>query len=88
MAVHRGAFCQFSFRWIYYYSSNKYTGKETGKTHLCAVGSNSLETTYILFELPWVLDRLSRIYSQESKLSQTELKGMYFNMYAGVLECQ
>ena len=35
--VHRYAFCQSSFRWIYYYSSNKSTGKETGKTHLCAV---------------------------------------------------
>ena len=36
-ALHRGAFCQFPFRWIYYYGSNKSTGKETGKTHLCAV---------------------------------------------------
>ena len=25
------------FRWIHYYDSNKSTGKETGKTHLCAV---------------------------------------------------
>ena len=33
--LHRGAFCQFAFRWIYYYGSNKSTGKETGKTHLC-----------------------------------------------------
>ena len=36
--VHRGAFCQFSFRRIYYYGSNKSTGKEIGKTHLCVVG--------------------------------------------------
>ena len=36
-AVHSGAFCQFHFSWIYYYGSNKSTGKETGKTHLCAV---------------------------------------------------
>ena len=35
--VHRGAFYQFPFRWIYYYGSNKSTGKETGKTHLCAL---------------------------------------------------
>ena len=34
----RGAFCQFIFRWVYHYGSNKYTGKETGKTHLCAEG--------------------------------------------------
>ena len=36
-AVHRGAFCQLPFWWIYYYGSNKSTGKETFKTHLCAV---------------------------------------------------
>ena len=35
--MHRGAFCQFPFRWIYYCHSSKFTGKETGKTHLCAV---------------------------------------------------
>ena len=28
---HRGAFCQFPFRWIYYYGSNKTTGKELVK---------------------------------------------------------
>ena len=32
-AVHRYDFCQSSFRWIYYYGSNKSTGKETD---LCA----------------------------------------------------
>ena len=36
-AVHRGAFCQFPFRWIYYCHSSKSTGKETGKKHICAV---------------------------------------------------
>ena len=35
--LHRGVFCQFPFRWIYYYGSNKSTGKETGKMHPCAV---------------------------------------------------
>ena len=34
--VQTGAFCQFPFRWIYYYGSSKSTGKETGKTHLYA----------------------------------------------------
>ena len=29
--------CQFPFLWIYFYSSNKSTGKETGKTHLCVL---------------------------------------------------
>ena len=37
LAVHRGAFCQFPYQWIYYYGSNKSTKKETGKTQLCAV---------------------------------------------------
>ena len=35
--LHRGAFCQFPFRWIYYSYSSKSTGKETGKTHICAL---------------------------------------------------
>ena len=35
--VHSGAFYQFPFRRIYYYVSNKSTGKDIGKTHLCAV---------------------------------------------------
>ena len=32
----RGGFCKFSFQWIYYSSSNKFTRLETGKLHLCA----------------------------------------------------
>ena len=32
-----GLFCQFPFRWFYHYGSTKSTGKETGKTHLCAL---------------------------------------------------
>jgi hypothetical protein len=35
--LHGGAFCQSSFQWIYYYGSNKSTGKEIGKSHLCAL---------------------------------------------------
>ena len=35
--LHRGAFCQLLFRWIYCYDSNKSTGKNAGKTHLCAL---------------------------------------------------
>jgi hypothetical protein len=37
LALHRGVFCQFPFRWIKYCHSSKSTGKETGKTHLCAL---------------------------------------------------
>ena len=36
-AVHKGAFCQFPFRWIYYYGRIKSTEKEIGKTHLSEV---------------------------------------------------
>ena len=36
-AVHRGAFCQFPFRWIYYCHSSKSNGKKTGKTNLCVL---------------------------------------------------
>ena len=32
---HRGAICQFLFRWIWYCHSGKSTGKKTGKLHLC-----------------------------------------------------
>ena len=37
LTLHRGAFCQFPFRWIYHYGSNKSTGKETSNSHLCAL---------------------------------------------------
>ena len=36
--VYGNVFCQFPFRWIYYYGSNNSTGKETGKMHLYAAG--------------------------------------------------
>ena len=49
--LHRGAFCQFPFRWIYCYGNNKSTGKETGKTLLCALHCS------LYFQL--VLTRLS-----------------------------
>ena len=35
--LHRGAFCQFPFQWIYYFHISKSTGKETDKMHLCAL---------------------------------------------------
>ena len=35
--LHRSAFYQFPFQWIYYYDSNKSIGKETDKMHLCNV---------------------------------------------------
>ena len=53
--LHRGVFCQFPLRWIYYYGSNKSTGKETGKTHLCALPTPNvllwIQITYLLLML-------------------------------------
>ena len=34
MILHRGAFCQFRFWWIYYCHSSESIEKETGKMHL------------------------------------------------------
>ena len=48
--VHRGAFGQFPFRWIYYYGSNKFTGKETGKTHLSESSGVAEGLNYFLFK--------------------------------------
>ena len=45
-----GAFCQFLFRLIYYCHSSKSTGKETGKTHLCAVLKISILIKYPSFD--------------------------------------
>ena len=45
--LHRGAFCQFPFRWIYYCHSSKSTGMETGKTHLCALCSGALTAVFL-----------------------------------------
>ena len=44
--LHRSAFCQFSFWWIYYYGNNKSTEKETGKSHLCAQCHRSKSFSY------------------------------------------
>ena len=35
--LHTGVFFQFLFRWIHYCHNSNSTGKETGKTHLCAL---------------------------------------------------
>ena len=63
--LHRGAFCQFLFRWIYYYDSNKSAGKETRKTHLCAMVEK--ET--------WALTTLSIV---DCKYSNPQLCGWWY----------
>ena len=54
-AAYRGAFFQFLFRWIYYYDSNKSTGKKTGKMHLCA-----LQCTKSLFFSSFVHENMKK----------------------------
>ena len=49
-ALHRGAFCQFPFRWICYYGSNKSTKKESVKMHLCAL-CNGWKQSPICFDV-------------------------------------
>ena len=66
--MHKGAFCLFPFQWTYYCHSSKSTGKETGKTHLCALNFKNWmfsisifkkkPNSYILFlTLPWKMYR-------------------------------
>ena len=43
LPLHRGAFCQFIFRWIYNCHNSKSTGKETGKTHFCILCYYSMQ---------------------------------------------
>ena len=49
--MHWGAFCQSSFRWIYYYCSNESTRKETSKSYICA-----LPGWFVKVGLPWVIE--------------------------------
>ena len=53
--MHRGAIFQFLFQWIYYCHSSKSNGKETGKTHLCAMTSqlNFLNDLHVLRLVEW-----------------------------------
>ena len=37
LSLHRGAFCHFPYRWIYYCHNSKTTLEETVKTNLCAL---------------------------------------------------
>ena len=48
-AVHRGAFWQFPFRWIYCFGSNKSTKKETGKTHFSVLLKRDMQLLLLSF---------------------------------------
>ena len=90
--VHRGAFCQFSFRLIYYYDNNKSTGKETGKTHLCALfydlTRDSIANNFIRFVVaadscnPWFLKFIMLTIWFGILLSHSEPKTTLVQKYA------
>ena len=74
--VHRDAFCQFPFRWIYYCHSSKSTGKETGKMHFCGW------LLYILWKgslLYW------NFILTDINLSHISYKFFYYNLYKMIL---
>ena len=62
--VHRGKFCRFSFRWIYYCHSSKSTGKESGKTHLCAVNAFFAPTAALLSAIGRLFSCSSRLFGK------------------------
>ena len=64
--LHRGAFFKFLFRWIHYCHSIKFTGKETGKTHLCALCYFLLVTWYVDHVQPNVKNTAFMILSKSS----------------------
>ena len=80
--VHRGAFCQFPFRWIYYYGSNKSTGKETGKTHLCAVYCQQL---YGILYSTWDIYLCKWLQSSYSDAAQSQFFRLLYFLIIGVL---
>ena len=74
--VHRDAFCQFPFRWIYYCHSSKSTGKETGKMYFCGW------LLYILWKgslLYW------NFILTDINLSHISYKFFYYNLYKMIL---
>ena len=77
----RGPFCHFPYQWIYYCHSSKSTGKETGKTHLCAlfnhnkVGSKWHKMTSLFFRK--VGEMLHPVNSQKIKKGSKEIDNFY-----------
>ena len=67
--LHRGAFCQFTFRWIHYYDSNKSTGLETGKLHLCGI-----------IWMKFTVDKYLHMYTVLQKISLLPVKVMGFEI--------
>ena len=81
--LHRGAFCQFPFQWIYYYGSNKSTRKETGKMHLCALCCGyflieiNFAKSYSSPNLLYTPDLVATV-ARKSILGQTTVGGGHF----------
>ena len=49
--MHRSAFCQLPFPWIYYWYSTKSTGKESGKMQLCAMVGRPIHSNFLRYHL-------------------------------------
>ena len=70
-AVHRDAFCQSLFHWIYYCHSSKTTGKETVKTHLCT--------------LVWSLNPVNGTTTCDGTWNKYECSSEYFHTFSDKL---
>ena len=74
---HRGAICQFLFRWVFYYHNSKSTGKKTGKTHLCAPVCNFNYFSIIFYYIISIIyPKIGDLFylAQISELSHSVLK--------------
>ena len=76
--VQWGAFFKFLFRWIHYYHSSKFTGKETCKTYLCAVA-------WPIFPADWVCwnHKISNIIIGLQKDFEPMARETYFSKHGG-----
>ena len=79
LPLHRGAFCQFPFGWIYHYGSNKSTEKKTGKTHVCALVWRILADLEVPHEIDsWYFHNLLGLWLQETFQNLSSFKQLWF----------
>ena len=79
--MHRGAFWQSSFRWIYYYGGNKSTGKETGKSHLCAMVKHSISFENNQKWTLWALKRSGTLWYIPAGILAMKFDGSNLKMW-------
>ena len=77
LPLHRGAFCQLSLWWSYYYGSNKSTRKETCKTHLCALHDLSIMTLIYYAHCSW--NRVHLLHKTYCLIVKTLLNKLCFS---------